>query len=170
MAVLVLLVEKPPRQLGEQKSCPLEHRQHGTQPCSPSCTLVCPIQGSSELSETLLENADGAVVLPCGQPHLRAGAYPPLKLAVCSPTGLLGLPSRAIWMVKGRRDCGSLVVSLWHPSLWLSRLVELLPSFCLTLSLPSSEGSHRGCVRQDLGCLVERFLHVCCFQCNLVYL
>lgn len=61
------------------------------------------------------------------------------------------------------------MVSLWHPSLRLSRLVELLPSFSLTLSLPSNEeGSHSGCVKQDLGCLVEDLLPACCFQWNLV--
>lgn len=108
MAVFVLLVEEPHRQLGEQKSCPLEHREHGTQPCSPSCALGSPIQGSPGLSETPLENADGAVVLPCGQPCLGAGGYPPLKLPACSPAGLLCLPSRTIWMVNREER-------LWEP-------------------------------------------------------
>lgn len=74
--------------------------QSGTQPCSPRCTLVYPIQGSPGLAETLLENADGAVVLPYDQPCLMADGYPPLKLPVCSPTGLLRLPSGTIWMVN----------------------------------------------------------------------
>lgn len=80
----------------------------GAQPCSPSCTAAYPIQGGPGPAETLLENADGAVVLPCGQPCLRAGGYPPLKLPVCSPAGLLCLPSGTIWMVNREER-------LWEP-------------------------------------------------------
>lgn len=50
-----------------------------------------------------------AVVLPCGQLCLRAGGYPPLKLPVSSPTGLLCLPSRAVWMVNREER-------LWEPN------------------------------------------------------
>lgn len=49
------------------------------------------------------------------------------------------------------------MVCLWHPSLWLSHLEELLPSFCLTLSLPSNESSHGGCVKTGFGVSSGRF-------------
>lgn len=42
----------------------------------------------------------GAVVLPCGQLCSRVSGYPPLKLSVSSPAGLLCLPSKAVWIVN----------------------------------------------------------------------
>lgn len=161
--VFVWLVEKPHRQLGEQKLCPLGH-SHAAQAVLlsvPSRAVLGCLRHSWRMLMGLwfcpvVSHVSGLVVIP----HWNYQSV--LQLASFAH------PQEQFGWLTGRTDCGSLVVSLWHPSLWLSCLVELLPSFCLTLSLLLSEGSHSSCVRQDLGCLVEHLLHVCFFQWNLV--
>lgn len=59
MAVFVLLVEKPHRQLGEAEIS-FSGDDVGPRRAGPGFALAYPIQGGPGLAETLLENADGS--------------------------------------------------------------------------------------------------------------
>ena len=108
----------------------------------------------------------GAVVLPCGQLCLKADGYPPLKLPVSSPAGLLCLPSRAIWMVN--RD-----ERLWEPN-GVSLAPEPVASSCGIAPAFISSDFVSSFKREQLLWLFQTLFGVscgrlaCCFQWNLV--
>lgn len=110
LTVFGLLMEKAYRQLGKAEIA-FHIAQRAWVSSMQTLVLLLPIPSRAVLS--LLRHSwralVGAVFFPCGQLCLRGGGFPPLKLLVSFPAGLLHLPSRAIWMVNREER-------LWEPN------------------------------------------------------